>query len=65
MSRRRPPGNKLSTPTAPENKESVNISLRLSPELSRKLEMYCSMTGVSKNGVISLAVSDFLFKRMM
>jgi len=63
MSRRRPLTNKPSTQTAPENKEPVNISLRLAPELSKKLERYCSMTGVSKNGVISLAISDFLAER--
>ena len=63
MSRRKPPINKPSTYTAPENKVPVNISLRLAPALAKKLDSYCSETGVSKNGVISLAISDFLAER--
>jgi len=64
MSRRKPPINKPPTYTALENKKPVNISLRLAPELSKKLDMYCSITGVSKNGVISIAISDFLAERI-
>ena len=56
------PGKNVSSDVS-VNKEPVGISLRLSSELAKKLETYCTMTGVSKNGVISLAVSDFLADR--
>ena len=64
MSRRRKTGNKPAAQNIPKIKEPVNISLRLAPGLAEKLEAYCTMTGVSKNGVISLAVSDFLADRV-
>ena len=64
MTRKKPPMKKPSTHIPPANKEPVNISLRLASELSKKLERYCSMTGVSKNGVICLALSDFLSSRI-
>jgi hypothetical protein len=39
------------------------VSLRLTPELSKKLEAYCSKTGASKNSAISIAIADFLADR--
>lgn len=63
MSKRRKGGNKPAAQTVPKITEPVNISLRLAPALVEKLEVYCTMTGVSRNGVISLAVSDFLADR--
>jgi len=63
MSRKSRTSNKPSVQAAPQIKEPVNISLRLAPALAEKLGAYCTMTGVSRNGVISLAVSDFLAER--
>ena len=46
-----------------KEKSPVGVSLSLAPKLSKKLNGYCSMTGVSKNSVISLAIFDFLYDR--
>ena len=43
--------------------DPVNVSLRLAPGLAKSLDKYCSATGVSRNGVISLSISDFLSSR--
>jgi len=63
MSRREKAGNKPQSQVVPKITEPVNVSLRLSPALAEKLDAYCTLTGVSRNGVISLAVSDFLADR--
>lgn len=45
------------------NNAPSGVSLRLTPELSKKLEVYCSKTGASKNSAISIAIADFLANR--
>lgn len=66
MSRRKRTTNKPPLPggnTEPENKEPVNISLRLAPALAQKVEKYSSVNGVSKNGVISIAIAEYFADR--
>ncbi|NWH06856.1 hypothetical protein [Desulfobacter latus] len=67
MSRRKKPMNRpapSATPTTSKISEPVSVSLRLSPTLSKKLDSYCSEIGASRNGVISVAIADFLAERI-
>lgn len=57
---KKPASNSVSVP---EKNRPVGISLRLSLQLSKNLELYCSYAGVSKNSVISLSLADFLSDR--
>ena len=52
-----------SSAPVPEKDISLVISLRLSHDLANRLDKYCSVVGVSKNSLVSIAISDFLAAR--
>lgn len=51
---------KVGRPKVEADNKNVKISISMSPELNRYLEMYCERMGASKSKVIAIATKEWL-----